>query len=96
MCQLRLGILPIMVETGRFRNMQLKDRLCPFCNCVEDELHFLFTCIKYIDLRNMYLSPHMVGVDLVNNLNTLSSSHSRAMAKYIVKSYERRRKCLYV
>ena len=95
--QLRLGILPIMVETGRFRNMQLEDRLCPFCNCVEDEIHFLFNCSKYLDIRNMYLSQHMrPDVDLVSNLHLLCTAHPRPLAKYVSKSFQRRRTLLYI
>ena len=39
--QLRCGILPIMVETGRFRNIPKEKRICPVCdiNEVEDEIH---------------------------------------------------------
>ena len=44
--QFRLGILPIAVETGRFRNIPLEDRKCVVCDSgqVEDELHFVNSC----------------------------------------------------
>ncbi len=41
--QLRLAILPIHIETGRFRGTQLSDRICQLCDTqeVEDEIHFV-------------------------------------------------------
>ncbi len=30
--QLRLGILPIHIETGRLRDTQLDERICPLCD----------------------------------------------------------------
>ena len=32
LAQLRLGILPLMIELGRFRNIDLEKRLCTVCN----------------------------------------------------------------
>ena len=39
LAQLRLGILPLHIETGRFVNTKLEDRTCKICNSVnvEDE-----------------------------------------------------------
>ena len=49
LAQLRIGILPIRVETGIFVNLAVKERVCQICKSqeVEDELHFLFNCPKY-------------------------------------------------
>ncbi len=51
--QLRLGILPLRIETGRYSKLETKDRLCLLCNSneVEDESHFLFKCNFYSTLR---------------------------------------------
>ena len=61
--QLRLGILQIGIETGRYRSIPVNERLCDVCKSsdIEDELHFLFKCPKYDDFRatwfkNMNLS----------------------------------------
>ena len=53
LAQFRMGILPIALETGRFRNLAIADRLCVLCNlqAVEDELHFLCVCSLYNDIR---------------------------------------------
>ncbi len=47
--QLRYGILPLRVETGRFVNEKHCDRICTLCNSgsVEDQIHFLFYCNLY-------------------------------------------------
>ena len=46
--QLRLGTLPINIETGRHRKEELKNRTCPKCTtCVENEYHFLLECSLY-------------------------------------------------
>jgi hypothetical protein len=44
--QLRSGILPLEIETGRWRGIELNRRICQLCTsgCVEDEAHFLFDC----------------------------------------------------
>ena len=51
--QLRLGILPLRVETGRFLQERHSERICKLCdlNKVEDELHFLKDCKLYSELR---------------------------------------------
>jgi hypothetical protein len=46
LAQLRFGILPLKIETGRFENLPLENRICELCrlNKTEDETHFLFEC----------------------------------------------------
>ena len=58
--QLITGILPIALETGRykrirypvtknFRSLRVEERLCNMCDLSEtaDEIHFLFICSLY-------------------------------------------------
>ena len=54
--QLRIGILPIMIETGRYTNMAVESRFCNYCtlNKVEDEQHFLLECSNYTELRSTF------------------------------------------
>ena len=49
MAQFRLGIIPLEIEVGRFRNIPLANRICQMCNSgvVEDEIHFLCECNHY-------------------------------------------------
>ena len=61
--QIRLGILPLEIEVGRFRGVSPEDRLCQNCNMgvVESEVHFICECPLYNDLRhamnNKYIFP---------------------------------------
>ena len=43
------GIRPLEIESGRYANTLFDHRLCTVCNLlyVENEYHFLFTCIAY-------------------------------------------------
>lgn len=49
----RLGILQLEVESGRFNQTPLEERICKLCNlnAIENELHFLCTCPQYAELR---------------------------------------------
>ena len=51
--QFRSGILPLAIETGRYRNVPTDERLCEICNLnlVEDEIHFPCFCPGYQELR---------------------------------------------
>lgn len=43
----------LMIEEGRYRNMESNLRLCQLCktNTIEDEFHFLMVCPAYRDIR---------------------------------------------
>ena len=44
----RLSNHHLMIEKGRHQNMDICDRLCPFCpDLVENEFHFLIKCPTY-------------------------------------------------
>ena len=64
LAQLRSGILPLRIESGRFQNicdpktgktrkLKPQERVCTLCdlNLVEDEIHFVCICSKYCTLR---------------------------------------------
>ena len=51
MARTRLGILPIKVETGGYKNIPFNERLCESCCELEDELHFLLHCNLYVHQR---------------------------------------------
>ena len=42
----RLGSLRLPIETGRWTRTPRLERLCPLCNVLGDEHHFLFKCIE--------------------------------------------------
>lgn len=47
----RCGVAPIKIETGRYENLAVEERICPFCNNIEDEMHVILDCSVYDDLR---------------------------------------------
>ena len=59
LAQLRLGALPICLETGRYERpiLPIEDRLCEACAdgiSVEDEEHLIFRCVEYHSLRQVW------------------------------------------
>ena len=60
--QLRLGILPLDIETGRFRHIPSESRMCHFCkNEIEDELHFVYVCPVYSNHRKILLNEIIIN-----------------------------------
>ena len=60
--QLRLGILPLEIEVGRFRDIDLKNTLCKMCNInIENAYLFLCECSCYQDYRKMLLNHHGIS-----------------------------------
>ena len=53
LAQLRCGILPLHIETGRWYGIKEEDRTCKVCksNQIEHEIHFIFHCNMYTDKR---------------------------------------------
>ena len=51
LAKLRLGVLPIRIETGRYHpRLEEADRICLVCNepnAIENEIHFLLKCPAY-------------------------------------------------
>ena len=97
--QFRLGILPLAVETGRFRGTDLENRICILCdrNEVEDEIHFLFNCPLYENLRTTWLKniinkcPEFEMYDLQTKLCTLFEHFHRCTSKYLAQCYNTRK-----
>lgn len=98
LAQLRTGVLPLHVETGRFENKKLEDRKCKLCNtdAVEDEFHFLFHCSHYENLRQVFYNEIPLG-EIVDEdrLKTLFTSYSRKFSKYVCNLFNKRKDCLY-
>ena len=103
MAQFRFGILPLNIETGRFRNQALEEKLCTLCefNEIEDESHFLFKCSLYDELRSEWFS-HIVNktanfpeLDKINKFKVTFDTHHRITAKFILRCYQLRKESLY-
>ena len=65
----RCGVAPLRIETGRYENLNLEDRICPFCRnaCIESEEHVLFECHLYDDIREELIEKAVaVRADFIN------------------------------
>jgi len=104
LAQLRCGILPLSVETGRFNTIPIEFRLCVFCdiNAIEDESHFLFHCHLYSDLRDILFSFVTEKEPGFNNLLEcdklmilMREDCVRKTSEYVYKAFSKRRSSLY-
>lgn len=104
LAQYRMGILPIAVETGRFRNVALENRVCVVCHSgqVEDEEHLLESCQAYLDLREnlyRYIStkfPNFANLTVHDKLKCMYRNCPRQLAKFVRDAFYRRKSLLYV
>lgn len=65
----RCGVAPIRIETGRYENISVDDRKCPFCKIhVEDECHVILECPIYHDLRLIILQKAVENCEEFLNL----------------------------
>ena len=89
MAQFRFGILPLNIETRRFRNQALDEKLCTLCefNEIEDESHFLFQCSLYDELKSEWVS-HIVNktteLDKINKFKVIFDIHHIITARFIL------------
>ena len=98
LAQFRLGILPLFVETGRYINVPLEDRICKLCSCneIEDECHFLIFCPLYSDFRNILYENACSDIDNfesyngVNKFVVLMQKCQKAVSQFVTKAYQKR------
>ena len=102
MAQFRCGILPLRIETGRYVNEPVDERICTMCDSgqIESEIHFLLDCQLYNELRReIYgnlLSENMFSTKTQHEkLKYLLNDCTRKTAKFLVKAFALRRSRLY-
>ena len=103
LAQLRCGILPLKIETGRFSRLPVEERLCELCNNeqVESEIHFICYCPLYDDVRtNMYNQVKLICHDFEtmtteNKFVYLMKYRWRDVSKYISQAWNIRKAKLY-
>ena len=99
--KLRLGMLHLRVETGRFSRPRLEpeERICLTCNNgqVEDESHFLLHCDTYQEYRQTLFGfiPNIADFNLLPDTDKLKfllndQSIIKQSSRFIVDSYEHR------
>ena len=89
----RTGNHRFPIETGRYKNIPIKDRNCRFCNILGDEFHYLLECnqfhssrIKYID-KYFYTRPNMLKFQQLMNCKAMKQmSNLTFFVSIIVKN----------
>ena len=73
-----------------------KDLECPFCNDHESEIHFLFRCPRYDDLRDEFIPAKYYNRPSLFRLTLLLSDQSEKatnnLANFVYKALQRRKK----
>ena len=99
--QLRLGILPLEIEIGRYKGIELNNRICQLCNLnkIESEIHFVTECTAYLDERRILYNKCNVKLnetcDKIFEF-LMSDINIKPMLLYIKNSYKKRQQCIYV
>ncbi len=97
--QLRLGVLPLRIETGRYQNLIEAERICEVCdsNQVENEYHFLFECDLYNNERSIMetaMRANFNELSVTDKFN-LVFLHPYSLGRYMAKSFNIRKSKLY-
>ena len=91
----------LMIETGRYENIQREQRICQFCNMrkVEDEYHFLLVCPNYQVLRRKFFKPYFCHWPTLIEFEILLSKTSKpsitSLAKFIYFATKKRNTISY-
>ena len=90
--KLRLGSHYFMIERGRWKKLELIDRLCIFCNEIEDEYHIVMCCKRYNNLRKKYLPKTLIDkpsmFKFVNFLNTKDIKSLKNLGLFIFNVFK--------
>lgn len=55
LCHFRKLNHKLAIESKRWLGIDRSERLCSECNCIEDEMHFLFSCSKFNRQRQKFI-----------------------------------------
>ena len=109
MSKIRLGCLPLSLETGRYCVPRLPEdrRICLLCKRdsespeIESECHFLFACNSYLNERNAWFEAMTLPVDFESlpideKLKIVLNEplNIKATANYIVAAFLERQRIL--
>ena len=103
-CKFRCGVAHIRIKTGIYENIDVSQRLCNFCNVVEDETLVILDCSAYDLLRNNLFSkaisvlPSLMDLDSIEKMKFLLFTNldmTRTCAKTCFKIIQHRNSLLY-
>ena len=102
--KLRCGILKLKIETGRFINLPLNERICELCDTgdVEDEKHFVCICPRYSNERRAFyetlsnIDPSFSRLDSTHDVfNYIVKNVDKTIAKFVLRIWNLRTNFLY-
>jgi hypothetical protein len=94
--QLRCGVLPINCNVHRYSE-HFQDKTCPFCNdAEEDEVHFIFSCPLYSELRKWFSIDRYDQHALVRLLTCNQKYETINLAKFVFYALKKRQRSLAV
>ena len=103
LAQLRSGTLPLAVETGRFSRTPREERFCSCNQSVETEIHFIFHCIFYNDIRVPFFDdistqiPENISVNSdASYIELLCHDFPRKFSKFSQNCYHKRISSLFI
>jgi hypothetical protein len=83
LAKFRCGVAPLWIETGRYENKNVNERVCFICHDqIEDEKHVLLDCPLYVDLRERF-SIHRGATPHLNLAKALLYRLGMFLLKYI-------------
>ena len=87
----RLSCTKLAIETGRYTSTPRNERLCPFCDVIEDEIHAIFHCKAYIEIREQFnelLPSNPTIKEILNPADKNTAIKVGNLLKLIVKRRE--------
>ncbi len=98
LAQIRFGILPLHIETGRFKGTALEERIWQICNSpsIEDEFHFILIYNEYNELRINQFNSIKYKVETFQYLDNrekfvhIMKYELKLLSKYLVKAWANR------
>ena len=82
--RLRTSSHILEIERGRYKGLKRFQRVCPSCNVLEDEIHFLDSCTLYKDIRHNLLKQtnHLTPSNMIND-----DSSQMVLANFVYKCF---------
>jgi hypothetical protein len=93
--RLRCSNHSLIIESGRYHNIDVDDRICQLCDTdeIEDEYHFVLVCPLFIDIRNHLPQQYTVNSSRDKFYSLMSSNKSstiKSLAFYVYNAFLRR------
>ena len=102
--KLKIGILALGIEKGRFTNVPLENRLCLICddNLLDNEYHFVLYCEALKDARSKFFGEHTFLDDVEDPTDPaeickllLNSHNFKSTARFLEEMFRIRQEILY-